>query len=83
MSINTNAMNMESTVAAYNRIMEELSRERNDKLGLLTSLEGMEKEEMESKVAGINITLGVVRKLLREKEARTVAQRMSQMSLSP
>ena len=76
-------MNMESTVAAYNRIMEELSRERNDKLGLLTSLEGMEKEEMESKVAGINITLGVVRKLLREKEARTVAQRMSQMSLSP
>ena len=83
MSINTNAMNMESTVAAYNRIMEELSRERNDKLGLLTSLGGMEKEEMESKVAGINITLGVIRKLLREKEARTVAQRMSQMSLSP
>ena len=75
-------MNMESTVAAYNRIIEELSRERNDKLGLLTSLEGMEKEEMESKVGGIDITLKVVRKLLRKKE-ETVAQRMSQMSLSP
>lgn len=75
-------MNMESTVAAYNRIIEELSRERNDKLGLLKSLEGMEKEEMESKVGGIDITLKVVRKLLRKKE-ETVAQRMSQMSLSP
>ena len=82
MSTNANTMNMESTVAAYNRIIEELSRERNDKLGLLTSLEGMEKEEMESKVGGINITLKVVRKLLRKKE-ETVAQRMSQMSLSP
>ena len=75
-------MNMESTVAAYNRIIEELLRERNDKLRLLTSLEGMEKEEMESEVRGIDITLEVVRKELRNVE-ESVTYRMSQMSFSP
>ena len=75
-------MNMESTVAAYNRIIDELSREKNEKLELITTLDGMEKEEMESKVGGIDITLLVVRKLLRREE-ESVTHRVSQMSLSP
>jgi len=82
MSTNANTMNMESTVAAYNRIIDELSREKNEKLELITTLDGMEKEEMESKVGGIDITLLVVRKLLRREE-ESVTRRMSQMSLSP
>ena len=82
MSTNANTMNMESTVAAYNRIIDELSREKNEKLELITTLDGMEKEEMESKVGGIDITLLVVRKLLRREE-ESVTHRMSQMSLSP
>ena len=82
MSTNANTMNMESTVAAYNRIIDELSREKNEKLELITTLDGMEKEEMESKVGGIDITLLVVRKLLRREE-ESVTRRMSQMSLRP
>jgi len=82
MSTNANTMNMESTVAAYNRIIDELSREKNEKLELITTLDGMEKEEMESKVGGIDITLLVVRKLLRREE-ESVTHRVSQMSLSP